>query len=264
VGTASGNRRLTLFLVAVSLCLSHVLWPDPGDRATAQYAFVLTLGYGHLIGAAMGGRRRSSTRPEYVSPGSWRIFCIVTAATLFAAYFALLDRVSASDFLAVVSPLLALSVWHTVENDLALARAYDRGFALGPIPRTSHFRAIAITTTVLGAVVVLPQVGVSFADLFAVTTLYHLFQWLVFLRDRTAVGSDLAGRSGMLRRIAWSHLPAGLICGVVLIWRSSLPPLAFEVAFSPSLYLFWSSLHVLHTALARGSESLRRPVGAET
>jgi hypothetical protein len=30
-----------------------------------------------------------------------------------------------------------------------------------------------------------------------------------------------------------------------------LPPLAFELVFSPALYLFWSSLHVVHTALAR-------------
>lgn len=61
----------------------------------------------------------------------------------------------------------------------------------------------------------------------------------------------------MWRRIAWVHVPPALLC-VGLLWPAEgLTTVRFTVRFalfSPAVYLFWSVLHVVQTALARGLE----------
>lgn len=251
--TALRNRLATLLLVAGVLVLFRGLWTDGSERAEALYVVVLGLGYGHLLGAALVGRRASGLRPQGVSLGLWRLFSVTSIGTLFLAYFALLELFPATSFLVVASPLLAISVWHTVENDTAVADAYGRGFRMRSIERQTQGRTMAITCLVALAAALASADEVIFAEVFAISTLYHLFQWLVFLSDRIVAGGDRARGAALLRGIAWTHLPAAFVCAVLVIWRSSLPPLAFELAFSPSLYLFWSSLHVLQTGLARRS-----------
>jgi len=250
-GAALGNRLTTGILVLTVLAGFGALWPDPDGRAAAEYVSVVTLGYAHLVGAALANRAGGRARSGRTAHGLWRIGWVASAATGVAACFGVIDVFPVGDLLAVTSPLLALSVWHTVENDLAIAGAYGRGFALGPIPRASHFPTLAGVALVGMAVVVLARVGVTFADVFAASTLYHLVQWLVFLRDRASAAGEPARRRALLRAIGLSHVPAAVLCAILLGARSRLPPLAFEIAFSPCLYLVWSALHVVQTALVR-------------
>lgn len=249
------NRLTTVVLVGAVLALSRALWPDDGERAAAQYVFVLTLGYGHLLGAALVGRRDSGLRPHGVSARLWRLFCIVSVGTLFAAYATLLGVLPEANFVVFASPLLAISIWHTVENDSAVVAAYERGFSLGAIPREARGRTLGLVALVALGAILLSGDETLFAEVFAISTLYHLFQWLVFLRDRIAAGGDPARRTAILRGIAWTHVPTALACLALVIWRPILPPVLFDLVFSPSLYLFWSSLHVAHTALARSARS---------
>jgi len=126
------NRVLTTSLVAVFLLASRWLWPEPQTRAERQYLFVITLGYGHLIGACAFARRHAAGLvPAGVAPPLFWSFAAVSVANLFALY-AWLSNLSAISFL----PLLAVSMWHIVENDLALGRAYQKGLALGVLPRS--------------------------------------------------------------------------------------------------------------------------------
>ena len=128
---AWSHRLLTSSLVASFLALAHALWPDAEARAENQYLFVITLGYGHLIGAAVFSRRRlRELAPVGVSPRLFGCFAAVGVANLFALY-AWLSNVSVAFFLS----LLSVSLWHIVENDLALESAYDRELALGALPR---------------------------------------------------------------------------------------------------------------------------------
>lgn len=252
------NRSASALIVVGVLACFHALVPDEEAREEAEYVFVLTLGYGHLVGAVIARRPGRGLRPSGVSASSWKLFQGVGAATLFFAYSALLDLFPASEFLAFAGPLLAISVWHTLENDLAVARAYRSGFALGPVRRDDVVLTIGVSAVVLLGAEGLMRLGATFADVFTASTLYHLFQWLVFLQDRARRGSDPVRGAAMLRAIVWSHLPAGLLCGGIVLGREALPPVVGDLVFSPSLYLFWSSLHVLQTAVAR-ARAVTRP-----
>jgi len=47
------NRAVSFSWVVVFLLATHASFPDAGVRASVQYLFVVTLGYGHLLGAAV-------------------------------------------------------------------------------------------------------------------------------------------------------------------------------------------------------------------
>lgn len=225
-------RLITLGVVVAFLALTHAAIPGAEERAWCQYRFVIALGYGHLIGAALGSRRPGRASPLALG------FAGATLASGFALY---LEGVAAWPGLAFA--LLALSVWHFTENDVALARALAAGTAPGPLPRRAREQAgpIAAAAAVVGsALAVSPDAGLL-GDLFSAATLFHLVGWLVFLVARGA------SRTGLLAL----HAPPLVLCA----WLSSSPagPLAAlrEWAFSPAIYLFWASLHVAHTAFAR-------------
>jgi hypothetical protein len=63
----------------------------------------------------------------------------------------------------------------------------------------------------------------------------------------------LVARGASRARLLALHGPPLALCG----WLSIAPVEALaplrEWAFSPAIYLFWASLHVVHTALARRS-----------
>ena len=225
-----GFRCTTAAVVCVFLGVTHAAFPDAIERSTAQYRFVIALGYGHLLGAALGG-----WRPRTLGLGT--AFAGVTVAALFALY---VPAVAAWPGLAFV--LLALSVWHFTENDVALARALGSGGALGPLPRDKKTHALAVgvaAVVVGGALAVAPDAGLL-GDLFSAATLFHLVGWLVFLLAR--------GASRL--RLLVLHAPPLALCGVLLAAPAEAAPLR-EWAFSPPIYLFWASLHVVHTLLAR-------------
>jgi hypothetical protein len=79
------------------------------------------------------------------APYAWALL-LVTAGNAFVLY-AWAGRSQP----AVLLPLLAVSVWHIVENDLGLGRAYRRGMQLGRVGRgeTEPFGSVGISALIL-------------------------------------------------------------------------------------------------------------------
>lgn len=282
------NRGLTTLAVIGFLAATGWLYPDSGVRAEKQYLFVIAIGYGHLIGAAVFGRDRMRRfAPTGVPAPLFAAFVATSTATLFFAY-AWIAAIHPAFFV----PLLAISLWHIVENDVAIARAYRASGALAPLGRSvrSNLWIAAVTAglLLLGDALLRPEdygttldgtiyepirsiastaigldlVGngwLGFGDFFSAVTLYHLVGFLVFFADRTRV--SLASPREKTRRwrlLLWAHLPPIAACVALL---ATLDPRADglrTLLFSPGIYLFWSVLHVAQTALARGLEEPER------
>lgn len=250
------NRLISAGCVAAFLLLTHLLCGDPAQRARTQYRFVITLGYGHLIGAlALSARRLARCLPSGVPPALLAAFAGASGLTLFAGYAWLSARAPSS-----LLPLLAISTWHVVENDLALARAACTQQPLGPLARAlpDHLAA-ALATLVLLVLAAATLGGPGFGDVFSAVTLYHLVQWLVFLAAR-ARSAGVAARRALWRRLARVHGLPAIVCLGVLALDDARAAALRHALFSPSLYLFWSVLHVLQTALAR-ERGARGPLG---
>jgi len=139
------NRGTSTGLVAAFLLATRGMLPEPDARAFWQYLFTITLGYGHLIGALVFGSARHTAAGDGAGAGALRrAFAVTSTLTLFAAYTWALNQVE-----LLFIPLLALSVWHTVENDLGLARAYQAGLRLGPLPRSLPHHLLSLATSAL-------------------------------------------------------------------------------------------------------------------
>jgi hypothetical protein len=144
-GAAWRNRGISAALVAACLLASRGWIPDAESRAFWQYLFTITLGYGHLIGAWwFAAARRRDARPAPDAAALRRTFVLSSVLTLFAAYTWALNQVE-----LLFIPLLAVSVWHTAENDLGLARAYRAGLRLGPLPRAPRHHLLALSVSAL-------------------------------------------------------------------------------------------------------------------
>jgi len=227
-------RLVTLSVVAAFLAASHLAYREAEARSYAQYLFVITLGYGHLLGAALGARPGPRASPLT------RAFVAATIATGFALY---VEGVAAWPGLAFA--LLALSVWHFTENDVAMARALRTGAALEPLRRDGRAQLLPIAVAaaiVAAALVASPDAGLL-GDLFSAATLFHLVGWLVFL----------SARGASPRRLLALHAPPFVLCGLLLAWRSDAAQGLREWVFSPAIYLYWASLHVVHTIVRRRS-----------
>jgi hypothetical protein len=202
------------------------------SSAQHQYLFVTALGYGHLLGAARGAWRAARSAPLRAG------FTGVSIATGFTLYLEALSR-----WPGVAFALLALSVWHFTENDAALARALRMQVPLGPLLRGVRAHAApfgAAACVVAAALLVAPDPGLL-GDLFAVTTLFHLLGWCVFL---------LARGAGLGRLLLLHGTPL-----VLCVWLTSgssewLDPLR-RWLFTPGVYLYWASLHTVQTAWMR-------------
>ena len=135
------NRTLSLFTVTAYVTLTHTLIDDPLWRSKISYAVVITLGYGHLIGGAFfaGGHTKSkfdqiinqiSKRPNRF--GKWlrklplqtqqRLGLFSFTALAGLLYLIYISLLSEKPFIAL--PLLAISTWHSVENDFSLEATY--------------------------------------------------------------------------------------------------------------------------------------------
>jgi hypothetical protein len=224
-------RGAAALATAASLAAFHAAVPDAEARGAAQYALVIAIGYGHLLAAARPRWRRLRAR------GALAAACAGTAAAAaLAAYTALLAR-----WPALVALPLAASLWHIVENDVAMARALRSGAPLRTVAGRARLAALAVTAALAGAsLALLPDAG-RFGDLFCAVTLYHLFAWLGFARARGA-------RLGWLA--AWHAGPA-LVCGGLWLAPEAGPATLRALVLSPGVYLFWSALHVLDTARRR-------------
>jgi len=233
---------------------------DPAHRAAASYALVVTLGYGHLLGSLQPRQRLARWTPAGVSQRLFGCFLATSVASCLALYASALARLP-----WLGAPLLVVAVWHSVENDAALQEAYARRSLPGPLRLGAP--------TGLGLAVGTPLVaawlggaggggsqGLATAA-FVLPTSYHLASWILFSRDRQRwlLRAGEIERARRLRRRLWVFhgLPIGI--GAFLLLADAPAWVGLRQAFfSPPLYLFWSSLHVLDTALARRAR-VQRP-----
>jgi hypothetical protein len=335
----AASRCRALSALCVSGYLLGALWlaPDARARAELHYAVVVTIGYGHLVGAAVfSGDRLARALPAWArlswlsgsSPGLPPLLWILVglaSSILFGIYMLALSRAPA---LALV--LLAISSWHTVENDQALASIHARGHSAGPLPRgvDSHLAAVGVTALLLalsaatlgaadptsffvpgtlgsplpsllpsplpsplvttrlalpiravaavcggllilrarrrgavvsGATIVVASALIpsglghhpwlTFSDVFAATSLYHLASWL-WLSVAKIRGSGR--RPGAVPTLVCVHaLPALMCFGLLCAGDSAATAPLAAAYFSPTIYLFWSCLHVGQTLLVR-------------
>lgn len=277
-GSGSVQRLLCLAVSAGIVLLFRRGGATPADAEARLVLFVLSLGYGHLIGAAVAGRRRASAWiPDRAPRVLVALFTLASVVCAFVAYQIALARAP-----EVVWGLLAVATWHTVENDLAMHAPAAGSLGLPPVSRSlaEHARALGITAVLLvgfqaalstegGAVPPLAPVGGSapalpnagFTDLFATVTLYHLLAWLGWALRRVR-GAPLPVRRSTGRLLAVVHAPA-LAAGLCVAAGPSELALGLRrVLFSPDLYLFWSSLHVVQTLAIRRLAPPRRSPGA--
>ncbi|MEE3328298.1 MAG: hypothetical protein VX252_13250 [Myxococcota bacterium] len=135
------NRIVSLGSVGLYLGVVHAVVDDPTMRAQFNYGVVITLGYGHLVGAAFFSRKRFIDRlsgptrylaahtgragvrfadsPPAVQRVAWSLLSMGTVALVYAGYLTLLKQ-SPGAWL----PMLAISIWHTVENSENLEGFY--------------------------------------------------------------------------------------------------------------------------------------------
>jgi hypothetical protein len=262
------RNRLTS-IALVGLVLASVQWSadDRDQKLQWQYLIALGMAYGHIGGAALFSlpRYRLSSIPltDRLLIGSFSVVSVLVLLGIYA---------SAIQVIALQAPLLlamlVVSLWHIIENDLELARAYRSGMQLGAIrfDRSSapwvaggllFIIGIGLSTP-SGAELskflfgrpLIPFVATVLDDFIVFIVFYHSVSWVVFLLDRARVrGIQQSGEHArVVRRLLWLHLGPLAPLVVLFVW---FQPIYLTVA-APGLYLFFSVLHTLHTGSIRG------------
>jgi hypothetical protein len=267
-GSMRRNRALALAGVAALLGLLRWLAPASTERAAWLYLIVLPLGYGHVVGAAVSASsRRSGPVPPCLSRVLTAAFAGSCLLTLFAAYAWALRSPALQPL--VLAPILLQIAWHKAENDLELGRAYASGMRFGALRRTLRPHAITLALAAgAGGVALSTPEGALFArfyfgrslvplqpwltldDLSAAFVLYHTLSWLLYLEDRarTLARSCATEAVRLRRRVLAFHAAPLALAAALQVW---LPGAQVYLA-APGLYVFWSALHTVHTAVARG------------
>ncbi|NNL86837.1 MAG: hypothetical protein HKP27_14340 [Myxococcales bacterium] len=100
------------------------------------------------------------------------------------------------------------------------------------------------------ALALAPRIGAElrFAEAFALVTLYHIASWAIFVGERAFART---GFSGIAARAIAPHAVPLVILGALVVLPAAEPWRA--LLFSPGIYLFWTSLHVIHSAHQRRS-----------
>jgi hypothetical protein len=100
------------------------------------------------------------------------------------------------------------------------------------------------------ALALAPRIGAElrFAEAFALVTLYHIASWAIFVGERAFEKNGFAGVA--VRAIAPHAAPLAVL-GALLALPAAEPWRL--LVFSPGVYLFWTSLHVIHSAHQRRS-----------
>ncbi len=152
------NRILSASIVLGLTALFMFQYPEPLVRAEYSYFFLMTLGYAHFLGGAAASRSRMRAFvPRGVPSGLFAAFLATAVVTLFVTYVSVVQARGLYLYLPLFPPLLALSLWHTAENDLAMQRAYEIGsLRIGAIPRDPDHHLLA-----LGATLLLLAVGIA-------------------------------------------------------------------------------------------------------
>jgi len=256
------NRWVSAVASLAATLAIFVLPIDPSSRAFVAYAGVVTVGYAHLSASFLPGRRLAALTPDGVPRPLFAAFLLVSVASALALYVTL---VNVAPWAA--APLLCAAVWHTVENDAAMQCAYPQR---RPPGRVLGGRASGVGLAAGGVVLVVWVSGASAGGLaqelataaFILPTTYHLVSWIVFSLDRArwlARAGEAQRAQRLRRRLLVHHGVAVALSGVLL---AGVAPAMTGLFFSPVLYLFWSSIHVLDTAAARSLPArLAPPLG---
>ena len=250
------NRLSAAAIVAIGLAVLHLLTPEAAQRERWLYLIALPIGYGHLIGGLLFARSRAA--PTALDAA----FLGVTALTLLCVYTWALQTETLR--FVVLVPMLLVSAWHIVENDLSLSRSYRDGLRLGAVPRDGRHHAVALAGTALiglaalatptgafylrwGFGTALPWQATTIPDLATAVLMYHAVSWVLFFLDRAQVLLPAAARRLRLH-LFWLHaIPVG-VNAVLYVGFDEVYP----YVVSPTLYLFWSVLHAFQTAVVRG------------
>ncbi len=265
------NRLLAAGLVGLLAALMRLLAPQPMPRQEWLYLVALPIGYGHLLGAALFSRSRYRAGSSSVLTTA---FAVVSVVSLMGAYTWALHTPMLQ--MAVLVPMLLVSAWHIVENDLGLARSYRDGLRLGPVARAKSRHVLAAgwtagigllalstptgaqySTLYFGRIAVPIQTMFSIDELATAVLLYHAVSWVLFFEDRARALPGQAARR-LRKRLFWIHATPLAVNAVLYL---GLPAIHFYVA-APTLYLFWSVLHTFQTAWVRGVEVGGRPAMA--
>ncbi len=213
------NRILSASIVLAFTGLFMVKFSEPLVRAEYSYFFLMTLGYAHFLGGAVASRARMQAFvPQGVPAGLFLGFVGATLLTGFVAYVSFVQALGLYLYLPLFLPLLALALWHTVENDLGMQRAYAAGsFRIGPIPRDADHHLISI-----GGTLILLAVGIG-------TLNGNSFSGIGLGVDNTpvrllaaacAVAVTLRGPTLQRRLLALGLLGAGLTVPRSITWLS--------------------------------------------
>lgn len=271
--TAARNRAGSAACVIGFVALLRAIAPDPALREAWLYLVALPIGYGHLAGGLwFAGRQLRGLAPTGTQPWLWAAFLGVGALNLLAFYTWMLQQRGAAPH--VLAPMLLLSAWHIVENDLALGRAYRSGLALPRLKTSARHQGAALgLTAAVGLAALLTPSGAAFAsawlgrdappiapfsldELATAVLLYHAASWARFFWDRARrlARRDPRGARRLRQRLLLLHaVPLASNAAVYV-----LAPVAHLWLASPGLYLFWSVLHAVQTASVR-TRSVRGP-----
>lgn len=258
---ASENRVVSTAFVAIVWSGAHWLCPDPEEREAALYLFITTFGYGHFIGAAGFGSPLATAWKARRTSWPSTVFSGVTLVTGFCVYSLLLARAP----LAVLPFVLGLT-WHTLENDRLLAAAYHakRSARLAPVPTAlrDHLWFAPLAAGMLALAACTQEVSQTFGlpaaswqprlfDIYGIPALYHLVSWLVLILDRTRAEPGRSA-SHRIRSLGIAHAVPVVLGAAALAADGALARLVRELLYGPQVYLYWSTLHVIQTAVARG------------
>ena len=259
LSSAAQVRLASAALVGAWLAGARLLQPDPVLRAAVHYLVVATLGYGHLLGATRLGR--GGAPGDARGPGA---ALLALAPILLVASFAPLYAAFAARWPAVVVAMLAVSVWHAVENDAVLGVALRSGPRLGPLPRSARAQlpavGLAALSAIAGGLALAGRLPLPFGDLFAAAILHHLVSWLLVLRvrRRALARSAPAAARRLGRRLFALHAAPALVAAALAAAPDAAAARPFAPLFAPGIYLFFATAHVIATSLARGLAPRRR------
>jgi len=250
--------------VALLAALRGAGGPAGGAHPDPATGVVLSLGWGHLAGA-LWRAPAAAERPRAVRLR--RLRAGVSVLLAFLGYWSLL----ATPWLRAPGPVavawslaLGVSLWHILENELALAAARRRGDrALPSQLRAPWGCAIAAATVAAAAGWAIAGASTSAGhrdavrgvlELYLAATLFHLASWLHWSLRRSGVAVPVRRRRA--RQLVAAHVP-GVVLGGLLFHAPAAGGALSSFLFSPLVFGFASGLHVVHTALSRCRRDVR-------
>ena len=257
--TGMWRNRASAFAIVISFMIVSGGFSASGNVDRRWFDLVVVpIGYTHLIGALWFSQRHAPIG---------RYTLVLVGSSVFTALCVYAWALQGSTRVWCLGAILFVSMWHTIENDLMLGRAYENGLRITPLSRGARAHALTFSgaaslgilalATPDGALLSNSQRGLALPVVFAsldhvaiAGILYHLASWAIFLIDRSRSLPTRVSQA-VRRRLFLIHA-APLVFNAI-VWACF--PLGHFYLASLPLYLFWSAAHALHTAWVRGVEA---------